>query len=607
MSPPLLSGATVEQARPASNSSSLSKAPHQTLRLGNLANRFEWLFAILILLISVCLHIRFVTHVGGLWRDEANSVNLAGLTSLAEIWRSIEYDSFPIFFVLVLRPWLELFGFYNDVALRVLGCIIGLGLLGALWYNARAFGARLPVLSLALVGLNPMLIRYGDSTRAYGLGILLILLTFGSFWRLVDSPSSLPTRRVLTAAVLAVLSVHCLYYNSVLLFAIAAGALAVAVRARAWSKVATVLGIGMVAAASLLPYASMMGRKRAWTFLVSFPGDFAWLWRRACEVLGSPDPLEIWLWVGLFVAGLSIVASFAISNLWRGFARLRIRTENADTCSGRFTSKLTQPYRIPDAVLFAAVALTVGVVGYAAFLRALQYYTQPWYYITIVAFVACGLDVLYGAWPIATRPQVLPMLLRGVRMAVALALLCLVVMPDWEEMPTRHTNVDLLGQRLESLAKKDDVILVPRWECAITLCRYYRGPAEVVSLPPIDDHRFHRYDLVLQQIITTDPIPSVLTKLENVLRSGHHVFVAGELPFPSVPLALPTTSPVYRDPGGGWHGVPYDSAWPLRVGHFLREHALRVGRIEVPVPRQARVQEFEKLDFMMLDGWKQTP
>jgi hypothetical protein len=188
-----------------------------------------------------------------------------------------------------------------------------------------------------------------------------------------------------------------------------------------------------------------------------------------------------------------------------------------------------------------------------------------------------------------------------------MSLLCLVSLPDWEEMPTRHTNVDLLGARLRLLAEKDDVILVPRWECAITLCRYYRGPAKVVSLPPINDHRFHRYDLVLRQIITTDPVPPVLTKLESALRSGHHVFVAGKLPFPSVLPSLSTDSPVYRDPNGGWHGVPYDSAWPLRVGHFLRIHALRVGRIEVPVPLQARVKEFEKLELIRLDGWRPAP
>jgi hypothetical protein len=607
MSLPSLSGAGLEQAERRSDSPILSKASHQIICLGNLANRFEWLVVVLILVISASLHIRFVTHVGGLWRDETNSVNLAGLASFGEIWRFLDYDSFPMLFVLVLRPWLELFGFYNDAALRTLGCIIGLGLLGALWYNARAFGARWPVLSLALVGLNPMVIRYGDSTRAYGLGILLILLTFGSFWCLVDSPSSPPARRVWMATVLALLSVHCLYYNSILLFAIAAGAVAVAVRARAWRNVFTVLGIGAVAAASLLPYVPMLRRIREWSFLVSFPADFPWLWKRSCEVIGSPDPLEIWLWLGLVVVGLSIVTSFALSHFRRRFLHQRIRREDVESASGPVPPNLAQPYPLPDAMLFAAVALIVGVVGYALFLRGLQYYTQPWYYISLVAFVACALDVLFGAWPVTTRHQVLPLLLRGVRVTVALSLLCFVSLADWAEMPTRHTNVDLLGARLRLLAKKDDVILVPRWECAITLCRYYRGPAEVVSLPPINDHRFHRYDLVLRQIITTDPVPPVLTKLESALRSGHHVFVAGELPFPLVLPPLPNHLSVYRDSNGDWHGSAYDLAWPLRVGHFLRMHALRVGRIEVPVPLQARVKEFEKLELIKLDDWRPAP
>ena len=200
MSFPLLSEAGLEEADRASDSPITFKAPHQIIRLENLANRFEWLVVVVILVISASLHIRFVTHVGGLWRDETNSVNLAGLPSLGEIWRFLDRDSFPILFVLLLRPWLELFGFYNDAALRALGCIIGLGLMGAVWHNARAFGVRWPVLSLALIGLNPMLIRYGDSTRAYGLGILLILLTISltgftrnfleSNSRLIFSPSS---------------------------------------------------------------------------------------------------------------------------------------------------------------------------------------------------------------------------------------------------------------------------------------------------------------------------------------------------------------------------------------------------------------------------------
>jgi hypothetical protein len=49
--------------------------------------------------------------------------------------------------------------------------------------------------------------------------------------------------------------------------------------------------------------------------------------------------------------------------------------------------------------------------------------------------------------------------------------------------------------------------------------------------------------------------------------------------------------------------------WPGRfeLGHFLRMCALRVGRIEVPVPFQAQVKEFEKLEFIRLEGWRPAP
>jgi hypothetical protein len=601
-------GADVDPAERAPDSPTLSKASNGMLCLWGWVNRLEWLAVLLIALLAVALHVRFVTHVGGLWRDETNSVNLATLPRFADVLHFLDYDSFPILFFAVLRGWLGVFGSDNDAALRALGCIIGFAVLGALWFNARAFGIRWPVLSLALIGLNPMLIRYGDSARAYGLGMLLILLTFRSLWRLVDKPSHPDARRVLAATALALLSVQCLYYNSVLLLAIAAGTVAVAVRTRAWRTAGIVLGIGILAAASLLPYVPMMRRMREWTFMVNYPADLAWLWKRTCEVIGSPDPLGIWLWLGLFVAGLGVVASFAVSKLWRGFARRRIVEENAERASSSpVPLNPDRPHFLPDAVLFAAVVLTGGIVGYAAFLRMLHYHTQPWYYITLAAFAACALDVVFGAWPIAARHRALPLLLRSSRLAAGLALLCFTGLPDWEEMPVRHTNVDLLAARLRPLATNGDVILVPRWECAIPLSRYYRGPAEIISLPPIEDHRFHRYDLVLRQMMTADPLRPVLARMEDVLRSGHRVFLAGMLPFPKADSLSPILPPAYRDADGHWYGGPYGEVWQLETGHFLRAHATRGGPIEVPVPNHARVQEFENLKLIMLEGWRQAP
>jgi hypothetical protein len=597
--------AEAERAEPARHSTERREAQNLTSRARDWLVRLEWLAVILVALCAIALHVHFITSVGGLWRDETNSVNLATLPSFGQIWRLLEYDSFPIVFVTVLRVWTAVFGSGNDAALRALGLLIGLGVLGVLFRNARSLGARAPVLSLALIGLNPMVIRYGDSVRGYGLGIVLILLTLGTFWRLVSLPPPLPLRRIFTATVLALLSVHCLFYNSVLLFAIAAGALAVTIRARAWRTAGIVLGIGAISGSSLSVYAPMMTRKQDWTFMVSYPANLAWLWKRTCEVIGSPDPLVIWLWLGLFVAGLGAVAYCAVSQLWRGLARRRILEENAERATSTpVLLNPDQPHSVPDAVLFAAVVLTVGVVGYAAFLRMLHYYTQPWYYITLAAFAACALEILFGAWPIGARHRALPLILRGSRLAVALILLAFAGLPDWNEMSIRHTNVDLLAARLRPLATHGDVILVPRWECAIPLSRYYLGPAEIISLPPIDDHRFHRYDLVLRQMMTPDPLHPVLARLEEVLRSGHRVFVAGTLAFPDAAHPLPSLPPAYRDAGGSWRGGAYNSVWGLQAGQLLHAHTERGGPIEVPIPGNARVQEFENLELGVAEGWR---
>jgi hypothetical protein len=556
-------------------------------------NVFESVTVTLLALLVTALHVRFATNVGGLWRDEANSVNLATLPSFAEMWRVLDFDSFPMLFFAVLRGWTAIFGANDDLALRVLGLITGLGILGAAWASGRSFGIKWPVLSLALIGLNPMLIRYGDSTRAYGLGILLILLTLRGFWRLVDSPGPPTTRRIIEATVLALLSVQCLYYNSVLLLAIAAGAMAVAIQSRAWRTLCSILGIGMLAAASLLPYIPMMRRMREWTFLVSGPdGGFSWLWTRLCEVLASPSRLGIWLWPGLMIAGLLIVAG-----VW---AIGRRRPEPS-------------PDGIPQTVLFASVTLAVGVASYAGFLRVLNYWTQPWYYITLAAFSGCLLEVLFGAWPATSKSRIT---LRSVRLAVALLMICVAARPAWKEVPTRHTNLDAIAVRLQQLARKDDLIVVPRWVCAISLYRYYHGPTEVLTLPPISEHRFHRYDLVLRQMMTPNPLGPVLIRMGNVLRSGHRIFLVGPLPFPKSEVDPPTLPPAFQDAGGHWHGGfraawqildDYRIAWEFQAGYFLRSKTTRAVRISIPLADDVPVQEYEDLDLSVIQGWNQTP
>jgi phosphoribosylformylglycinamidine synthase len=84
------------------------------------------------------------------------------------------------------------------------------------------------------------MICWGDSVRAYGFGVLLILLTAALLWRLADAPTP---RRTALAAVFAVASVQSHYYNSVLLLGLGLGAAAVTLRRGSWRRTGLVLGV----------------------------------------------------------------------------------------------------------------------------------------------------------------------------------------------------------------------------------------------------------------------------------------------------------------------------------------------------------------------------
>src|SRR5881394_1685427 len=66
--------------------------------------RSEWVIALLISLAAAWFHVFFLLHAGGLWRDEVNTINVAGRHSLGEMAN----DSFPILMSSIVRGWLAL-------------------------------------------------------------------------------------------------------------------------------------------------------------------------------------------------------------------------------------------------------------------------------------------------------------------------------------------------------------------------------------------------------------------------------------------------------------------------------------------------------------------
>lgn len=136
--------------------------------------RAEATAAALLTIEAIWLRYLAATASGALWRDEANTVALITFPSLSDVWKNLQFDSFPMLWLLVLRGFSAAVGPMNDHAFRSLGFMIGLAMVGALWFYARTLRQSYPLISLALFAMSPSVIIWGDSLRGYGFGIVLI-------------------------------------------------------------------------------------------------------------------------------------------------------------------------------------------------------------------------------------------------------------------------------------------------------------------------------------------------------------------------------------------------------------------------------------------------
>ena len=514
-------------------------------------------------LLVIYLHVVFGTHAGALWRDEVNSLEIATMRTLSEMWSNLCFDSFPALFFLALRFVAGVPSSASDATLRLFGVSIGLLMLGIIWLNSRWLRLGFPLLSLALIGLNPMVIRYGDSIRAYGLGIALMLLVLGAMWRLVES---FTPGRVAFAALSAVLSVQCLYYNSILLLAICLGAAAVTMRRRQLKETLIVFGIGGVSAASLWPYVPTIQRVHLWNFIWKAPFTPEELWR----TFGSR--LEIALWFFLFALAL-LAGTWA---LWRR------QSADAEDPLGN------------ERVLFGLVTLVIGTGGYAGFIGVLGYLTQPWYYVAFAAFAATCVEMVLAS--IGPRERSL-----FVRAVLTLAMVGISAYPAWRALHFRQTNLDVLAAQLQAQAAPNDLILINSWNYGISFRRYYHGLANYETIPPIADLRSHRVDLLKAQMMAPAPMAPVLQRMDETLRSGHTIWLIGSLNF--VP---PGKEPQVISPGSdgpnGWSGGNFYAAWAEQAGFIVQTHALDFTRVRVPLAQP--VSRYENLPLSAIRGWR---
>ena len=513
----------------------------------------EWIAASLLALGALFLHVTFFTRVGALWRDEVNSFDFASMP-LGQAHALLRYDSFPLLTTVLLRGWIHAAG-GADVALRVYGLIVGVLFLAALFFAGRALGGGPPLVSLALVGMNPWMVRTVDSIRPYGWGIVLIVATLGCAWSAVRTQK--PAWLVLTA-VAAVASVQCMYQNAFLLAAILLAGAFTAWRASDRKTALGLLGAGALAAASLFIYLPGIRAAGEWGMLIRAEIPISRIVKVLAGTVDAAGPVYVGLWIALVVLAL-------------------------------VTGVLALRRKGPDAAVFSAVALVLAGSAYLGAILATQVQTEHWYYVPLIAVAGPLLEAaLRGRWRIA-------------RLLLCLAAGALLLVPAAAFVRVRWTSVDVVAAKVEAAAAPGDLVVLNPFWIGITFQRYYHGKAPWVSVPPMKDLTIVRYDWYKEAMARPGAVQPVLDAMTRTLQSGHRVFwVEGMNSGPEgQPARVLPPAPL---PESGWFLGPYLMAWGRETAHHLESHALE-GSV-VDVNPGAPVMGYEAVTLTEVSGWR---
>jgi hypothetical protein len=371
------------------------------------------------------------------------------------------------------------------------------------------------------------------------------------------------------ALLAALVSVQILYQSTAIVFAACVAGASVAVKRESWRSAILILGIGVVCALSLLPYAPTITDVRGQDSIRRVDMDPQWIWQSVKEAFASTGGAMLWCWIAMAVLAVATIAA-------------SLRRADADSTALE-----------RDGALYCGVAILAGIPAYILFLKVVSYVSQPWYSITLIALVAACLDapVMLIARTTASRYA---------RLVIVIAIALLASPAVWATVRTRKTNVDLVASKVGALTVKGDLIVVNPWYLGLTFDRYYHGQDGWTTIPPMPSHTVHTYDLLEEKMMAGGVMAPVLEEMRRALREGHRVFWVGDLFLPKQG-EVPGDPPPPMSAPWGWSDGPYYYHWGLQAGYLIQSHAKAAELVELPV-RQA-VNPYEDAALYVFSGW----
>lgn len=522
---------------------------------------------------SCALFFMVMRNGGALWRDEVVVVNLARMPS----WRSMlfhnYYEPLPCLFPVVLRSWTTMGLGQTDHDFRLLSMLLGMLVVGALWWTARRFGCRAPLLSLALFALSPAVFRFSNGVHPHLLGVITLLIALGVVWSLVCHPSP---KRVLQACIAGIACVHTQYNNAPMLIAFCiAGAIACARRGQRMT-IWRLLIIVVVAVFSLLPYVPIIGTFYRWSFARTIHIDSAVLAASFADAIRCLQPagdIVVIIWCFLTLAAIG-------------------------ACSYRLNASNSRHVVASNPATFVLASLAAAFACLLACLKAMTMLSpvSPSYYLPILAVTAINIDV---GVDLAVRNSELG---RMMRLAFVTAIAIVTASGNWAATQTRFTNIDSIAGDLATRAAPGDFVIVSPWYLGVAFKRYYGGSAAWETLPELEDYLFLEYQALQDKMMAPDPIAGLLDTVDRTLRSGFAVWFVGRWVD-----QRPGHAPTYLEPSldGGRTGSTeqdYLESWFQQLAVHLGNHA-RMGEV-VRVNTGRASPLWEKAQLYHFNGWK---
>ena len=133
--------------------------------------------------------------------------------------------------------------------------------------------------------------------------------------------------------------------------------------------------------------------------------------------------------------------------------------------------------------------------------------------------------------------------------------------------------------------------------------RYYHGPARMMTIPPLEDHAVHRYDLLMDRMMAVDPLRPVFDAMHATLQSGGRVWMVGACFLAEPGESVAPLPPAHFDARGRWHSGQLMEHWALEVNEDLFHHCERGSH--VVVESLLPVSEFETVPLHWFSGWKE--